>query len=146
MGIPIGAGRGFDDRDRAGTAPVAVVNEQFARRMFKGSRALGRHIRVFRDDPAIEIVGIAKDVRERGWSAGYRSRCTCPVAQANMSGINASHTYFPMNWVVRTSNSGAGTIRAIRDEMRASIRRSPSRRSARWTTSRWRRSEPNDFR
>jgi len=119
MGIPIVAGRGFDDRDRAGTAPVAVVNEQFARRMFKGTNAIGRHIRVFRDDPAIEIVGIAKDVREWGLVGQLPVTMYLPVSQANISGINASHTYFPMNWVVRTSNSDADTVRAIRDEMRA---------------------------
>ena len=119
MGIPIVAGRGFDARDRAGTAPVAVVNEQFAHRMFKGTNAIGRHIRVFRDDPAIEIVGIAKDVREQGLVGRLPVTMYVPVAQANPSGISAAHLYFPMNWVVRTSNTGAGTVRAIRDEMRA---------------------------
>jgi putative ABC transport system permease protein len=119
MGIAIVAGRGFDERDRAGTAPVAVVNEQFARRMFKGTDAIGRHIRVFRDDPAIEIVGVAKDIRELGLVGRLPATMFGPVTQANLSGINAAHTYFPMNWVVRASNTGADTLRAFRDEMRA---------------------------
>jgi putative ABC transport system permease protein len=119
MGIAIVAGRGFDDRDRAGTAPVAVVNEQFARRLFKSTNAIGRHLRVFSDDPAIEIVGIAKDVREQGLVGRLPVTMYVPVTQANIAGIGAAHTYFPMNWVVRASSNGADTVRAIREEMHA---------------------------
>ena len=54
---PIVAGRGFTDADRAGRPPVAVVSEQFARRFFKGSSPLGRHVRVYDADGPIQIVG-----------------------------------------------------------------------------------------
>ncbi len=65
MRIPIVSGRGFNDGDRAGAPPIAVVNEEFARRFLKGTNALGHHIRVFQDDGSIEIVGVSKNLRER---------------------------------------------------------------------------------
>ena len=52
MGIPIVAGRAFTEADRAGAPPVAVVSEEFARRFFKGTPAIGRHIRVYEADGA----------------------------------------------------------------------------------------------
>jgi putative ABC transport system permease protein len=36
-----------------------------------------------------------------------------PVAQANPLGVRAAHTYFPMSWVVRTTNSGGVTVGRI---------------------------------
>jgi putative ABC transport system permease protein len=119
MGIPIVAGRAFDERDRMGSAPVAIVNETFARRFFKGVEAVGRHIRVFDTDGDIEIVGIAKDVREQGLTRRLPVVMYVPIAQANIAGVRASHTYFPMNWVVRAENVGPATIRAMREEIRA---------------------------
>ena len=86
MGIRIVEGRGFEDGDRAGAAPVAVVNEAFARQFFKDTRAIGQHIRVFDSDGAIEIVGIAKDVREAGLIGPILAVMYVPVLQANPLG------------------------------------------------------------
>jgi predicted permease len=125
MGIPIVAGRGFQDRDRMGAAPVAVVNETFAKRFFKGMPALGRHIRVFDTDGAIEIVGIARDVREQGLKASLPAVMYVPVTQANAAGVRAAHTYFQMSWVVRAADTGPETIRRIREEIRTLDSRQP---------------------
>ena len=48
-----------------------------------------------------------------------------PVTQANIAGIRASHTYFPMSWVVRTDMAGPELIGAIREAMRATDPRQP---------------------
>ena len=42
-----------------------MVNEQFAPQYLKGVNPLGHHIRVFRTDAPMEIVGVALDLRER---------------------------------------------------------------------------------
>ena len=105
MGIPIVAGRGFSDADRAGAAPIAVVNEAFVRLYLKGTSGLGHHIRVYDSDGSIEIVGIARDVREGGLKNRIPPLMYVPVAQANEAGIRASHTYFPMSWVVRAETA-----------------------------------------
>jgi putative ABC transport system permease protein len=118
MRIPIVSGRGFQEGDHAGAPPIAVVSEQFARKFLKGVNALGHHIRVFKDDGAIEIVGVAKDLSERGLVEPPIPVMYVPVTQANISGIRASHTYYPMSWVVRASNTGPELIRRIREQLR----------------------------
>jgi predicted permease len=67
MGIPIAAGRTFSDTDRTG-APVAIVNEAFARRFWKDLDPIGRRVRPrFGDQtPWVTVVGVAKDVKQGG--------------------------------------------------------------------------------
>jgi putative ABC transport system permease protein len=119
MRIPIVAGRGFGDSDRAGAPPVAVVSEQFARKFLRGVNPIGRHIRVFKDDGAIEIIGVARDLKEGGLVQPPIPVMYVPVEQANIAGIRASHTYYPMSWVVRANSMGAELTREIRERLRA---------------------------
>jgi predicted permease len=66
MGIPIVQGRAFQPRDLG--APVAVVNETFARRFWKDLDPVGRRVRPrFGDQvPWITVIGVAKDVKQGG--------------------------------------------------------------------------------
>jgi len=62
MGIPLRSGRDFNDRDRVGSPPVAIVNEAFARRYLSGQQPIGQTLRVDSDDgPRYEIVGVVAD-------------------------------------------------------------------------------------
>jgi predicted permease len=67
LGVTLAEGRLLDARD-GGDAPLAVaINETFARRYWSGADALGH--RLWFGDPAgpfYTIVGVVKDVRERG--------------------------------------------------------------------------------
>ena len=63
MAIPIRRGRAFTDGDRAGTLPVAIVNETMARRYWPVSDPLGHRFRVGNDQTWAEIVGVAADVK-----------------------------------------------------------------------------------
>jgi putative ABC transport system permease protein len=70
LGIPVIHGRTFDAADRAGTAPVAVIN-QAARRMFwRGDDPLGQGIRLREGTMQygkmeFEIIGVVGDTRLR---------------------------------------------------------------------------------
>ena len=119
MAIPIVAGRGFTSSDRAGSPPVAVVSEQFARRFFKGTSPLGRHIRVFEADGAIEIVGIARDLKEGGLRTRPLPVMYVPVAQTHATAIRTTHRYFHASWIVRADDPGAALRRRIEEELRA---------------------------
>jgi hypothetical protein len=59
------AGRDFSDRDRAGSPPVAIVNEAFARRFLGGRSPLGRVAQregpPGKPVPPVEIVGLVRD-------------------------------------------------------------------------------------
>ncbi len=46
MQIPMLQGREIDERDRAGSLPVAVVSDQFARTFMPNQNPIGRHITV----------------------------------------------------------------------------------------------------
>ena len=62
MQIPIVAGRDIEERDRPNSAPVAVINEEFARINFSGQNPLGHHLILWQDDKQardMEIVGVA---------------------------------------------------------------------------------------
>jgi putative ABC transport system permease protein len=126
MGIPIVAGRGFSDADRAGAAPVAVVSEAFARHFFKNTNPLGHHIGMLKTPESIEVVGVAKDLREGGELTGPPVPIMyVPVTQADIRWVRASHTYFPMSWVIRTANNGPQTIKQIREAVRLVDPRQP---------------------
>jgi putative ABC transport system permease protein len=68
LGIPLVQGRTFEDRDREGALPVAVINEAAARRYFPGENPVGRRLRTSMDTegPALEIVGVVGATRNRG--------------------------------------------------------------------------------
>jgi putative ABC transport system permease protein len=125
MGIPIVAGRDFSEQDRMGAAPVAVVNQEFARRFYGDASPLGRRIRVFDSDGSIEIVGIAKDVREQGLTARLPAVMYVPVAQANPVGVRTSHTYFQMSWVVKVRENAGPIDREVREALRSIDPRQP---------------------
>jgi ABC-type antimicrobial peptide transport system permease subunit len=46
IGVPIVAGRDFDERDTQTAPPVVVINEALAQALFRGAPALGRTLRV----------------------------------------------------------------------------------------------------
>lgn len=63
MGIPVISGRPIDETDAvAAPAPVAVLNETAARRLFDGRPAIGRDIRMF-GAKHYTVVGIVRDAK-----------------------------------------------------------------------------------
>ncbi|HKM89212.1 MAG TPA: ABC transporter permease [Candidatus Acidoferrales bacterium] len=60
LGIPLLAGRGFNDQDVAGAPKVAIINETMAHYFFKDANPLGRKIGLDKI-PDTEIVGVVKD-------------------------------------------------------------------------------------
>jgi len=67
MGTPLLAGRDFDERDRAGAVPVAIVTETFARKFLAGTNPVGHRVRLAPDgsgkSPEWQIVGLVKDTK-----------------------------------------------------------------------------------
>src|SRR5580765_1100081 len=73
LGIPILAGRPITDADRAGSPPVAIVNQSGARRFWPGENPIGKRVWFGTttgpfSDPAraVEIVGVAGDIKYEG--------------------------------------------------------------------------------
>jgi putative ABC transport system permease protein len=64
LGIPMLNGRDFNDRDRPGAVPVAILNRTAARALFPNQNPIGQRVRVWwNDSPTVEIVGVVSDIR-----------------------------------------------------------------------------------
>ena len=64
MRIPIVLGRALGSGDVKGAAPVAVVNEAFARAYFPGRNPVGEHMGILDGPKEVVIVGVAANARE----------------------------------------------------------------------------------
>lgn len=64
LGVPLLRGRAIDDHDRQDSPPVAVINDEMARRMFPGEDPIGKYIRIRSlggrepSEPWVAIVGV----------------------------------------------------------------------------------------
>ncbi|HKW31513.1 MAG TPA: ADOP family duplicated permease [Candidatus Acidoferrum sp.] len=74
LGIPVLAGRDFNDLDTQSKEPIAVVSESLAKRMFPGQEAIDRH--VYWTDPVLKflpgfkseqlrIIGVTADIDDQ---------------------------------------------------------------------------------
>ena len=76
MGIPLAAGRDFDERDEAKSTQVAILSEAVARRLFGSAQgAVGKRVRANEDGPKtrLEVVGVVSD-QSRGGGPGEDER------------------------------------------------------------------------
>lgn len=111
LGIQLIAGRDFDERDRAGAGPVAIVNESFARYFFKDESAIGRRFGVGRDQAgAIEIIGVVRDSKTVNLKDETNRVAYTPIAQEEQ--VDGASFY------VRTAGGAAAPGDAVRDMMR----------------------------
>ena len=76
-------GRIFDERDGTGSPRSIVVNETLARMYWPGSSPLGARIQMSNSNaPFYTVVGVVKDVRERGYQPGMKPALYLSYAQA----------------------------------------------------------------
>ena len=61
LGVPLIAGRDFNETDRRGTEDVVIVSQSLAQRMFPGQDAVGRHLQW--TDPVMKFIGIQSSPR-----------------------------------------------------------------------------------
>jgi predicted permease len=61
VNVPMVKGRAFEASDRAGSRPVAIVNEAFARKYYPNQNPIGKRLRLKgATDEVLEIVGVAR--------------------------------------------------------------------------------------
>jgi putative ABC transport system permease protein len=61
MGIPLRAGRVFDERDVKGATKVIIIDESVARREFNAESPIGKHLNFWKE--SWEIVGVVGGAR-----------------------------------------------------------------------------------
>ena len=66
LGIPIVAGRDFEESERGGTDTPLILSQSLARRMFPGENPVGRQIDLEMNGRWLPVVGVAGDVKNLG--------------------------------------------------------------------------------
>jgi macrolide transport system ATP-binding/permease protein len=113
MQIPMLRGREFEDRDRQGTLPVAVVSDLFARTYFGEENPLGRRIKVGGSSTIEpEVIGVAATARYGGLK-----RSTPPVVYLSYAQIPSSQVR-EMTFALRTDGDPLRYVSAVRDIVR----------------------------
>jgi predicted permease len=108
MRIPLVRGRDFNERDQEGAPGVVIINETMARHYWPGGDALGRRLKLAKD--WLEIVGIAKDVKNRSLSEAPQPFLYLPLLQDYRSN---------MILVARTAVEPEKMFQSVHDEVAA---------------------------
>jgi predicted permease len=110
LGIPIRAGRDFDERDSSRVPHVVIINEAFARRHFPGEDPIGRTLITGMGQLPSQVVGIVADIR--GISLN-----TPPEPDYFLPALQRPETF--TNILVRTNITPAAMTSTVRDAVRA---------------------------
>jgi putative ABC transport system permease protein len=140
LGVPLIAGRDFDDSDRRGGEPVVIVSQSLAQRMFSTQETLNRHM--MWTDPVMKfidvstgprrIVGVVADVDDENVVPGPAMTVYHPFEQQELWGGRLFiHTradpyalVSPVTRIIREMSAdqpieGAATLEDIRAEVLA---------------------------
>ncbi len=121
--IPVLQGRVFNVGDNANSGRVSIVNQAFVNFFLKDRGALGQVIRL--GGNPVEIVGVTGDVLERraGWGdfgpIALVPTVFVPAAQTGDQSMQLLHTWFPPNWIIRSSMPDRQLIATIENATRS---------------------------
>ncbi|MDQ3198147.1 MAG: ABC transporter permease [Verrucomicrobiota bacterium] len=109
IGLPLGRGRDFTERDDAQAVGVAIVSEQFARRYWPNENPLGRQVRY--DRAWLTVIGVCGDVKHNRLDETPNG--TIYVAYPQMAPAVLELVGRDLHFVVRSSRpaSAAGDLR-----------------------------------
>jgi len=104
LDVVVAEGRLIDERDISGAPRAVVINETMVRQFFPNQSALGRHIWFDPNEPPFTVVGVVKDVLERGYEQEDK-----PAVYVSSPQVGAS----PANLVVRVSGDPLASAAAV---------------------------------
>ena len=121
MQIPIRRGRDIDERDRAGSPMVAVVNEEFARSNVGDRNPLGQHLGLPSVCPTcdIEVVGVSANSLYGTIKRAAQPTVYLPFAQGAWGPVRG------MMYELRTAGNPLGYVNAVRDLVQRADERLP---------------------
>ncbi len=116
MQVPVLVGREINDRDQAGSAPVAVISERLARTYFGSENPVGRRITFVDDKREVEIVGVSANVRYGGLKG-----------ESSMTVFVAASQFPPdlVTYAVRTAGDPLNYVRSVHEIVRQADSRIP---------------------
>jgi predicted permease len=123
-GTPLLAGRDVSFSDTPKTPAVAIVNQEFARRLFHSQQVIGRYFKN-RNGVSIQIVGIMGDGKHFTLSEDPEAAAFFPITQEGDT---------KTSFIVRTSRDTAEIVGSIREAVRGLDRAVPIEESGPWTS------------
>jgi predicted permease len=119
MRIPLRRGRAFTRRDDTRAPRVALVDEEFARRVFPGRDAVGERIRLGFVNEPIEIVGVVGHVKHWGLDRDDTARMRAQLYMPYMQLADVVAPLIPnnINVVVRSGIRLGALIPVLRREV-----------------------------
>ena len=121
---PLLAGRDVSFSDTPKTPPVAVVNQEFARRLFHSEEVVGRYFKN-RSGVSIQIVGLMADGKHFTLSEDPQAAVFFPISQ---------EATIQTSFIVRTRRDTADMVAAIRNLVRDLDHGVPIQESGNWTS------------
>jgi putative ABC transport system permease protein len=119
LGVRLIRGRLLTAADRAGAAPVVVINESMARTFFPDRDPIGQQIQLGTepdpDFPTMRIVGIVSDVKQ-SFEAGAKAEMFIPYAQ--FPDPILSSMFLNIALVVRTDGNPSDIVPSLRAAIR----------------------------
>lgn len=107
IGIPLVAGRLFDDRDRPGGPAVVVISEAVQQKYFAGETAVGKQLRLGQN--TAEIVGVVGNIRRAGLRDDPRADMYFPSEQSPA---------FQTNFFIRTKGDPNKAIASLQSALK----------------------------
>lgn len=118
--VPLLKGRYLSDLDQTNSLPVAVVSETFVNRYLPGRDPIGVSVleqcggKINRT-----IVGVVADLKTDSLRGKVPPTMYVTIDQANDDIVKASHTWFPMSWVIRTRDQSDAIASQIEQTLRS---------------------------
>ena len=110
MGIPLIAGRTFNDRDRTGAPEVAIINESLARQLFPNKNPLNQKLTGASKALGPTVVGVVKDSTQRSYELPATGEVYLPYQQVMFA-------TFMSTIVVRTEGEPTALASVLRKQV-----------------------------
>lgn len=112
MHMRIVSGRGFTGENRAGSAPVGIVNEEAAEKYWHGTNPVGRVMAAGRDSaaPRVTIIGVVASARHDGPNQPYKPEIYLPYEQFPARAVT---------FVIEPKSDRQSAITAFREALKA---------------------------
>ncbi len=110
MGIPMIAGREFDQRDNMRSPGVMIVNREAAKMLFGSENPMGKHVRIAWSQVTDgEIIGVVENIHHYGLDV-------LPQPTVFISNLQAPSLF--TNLVIRTEGDPMAAVTAVKEVMR----------------------------
>jgi predicted permease len=119
MKMSLRRGRQFNENDAAGSEPVIIINEAFARKNFGAVEPLGQEVHICcgeRGDTAMRrVIGVVNDTKQRSLNGSAPQTVFIPIGQST-AGMKGEIEY--ASFALRVTGDPLALSAAVREEMR----------------------------